>query len=107
MSIRRDYFKAKVDILAQAAATLLGLKGRGAVLEDAVKLEEAFRQALASPRPWPSLRRVPQDGLPRREALPGARRPRKGLSDWVMSSARPTWLPWPASAPSPTRCPNL
>ena len=45
MSIRRDYFKAKVDILAQAAATLLGLKGRGAVLEDAVKLEEAFRQA--------------------------------------------------------------
>lgn len=45
MSIRRDYFKTKVDILAQVAATLLGLKGKGAVQEAAVKLEEAFRRA--------------------------------------------------------------
>lgn len=45
MSIRRDWFKSKVDILAQAAAAVLGLKGKGAVLEAAVKLEEAFRSA--------------------------------------------------------------
>lgn len=45
MSIRRDWFKNKVDILAQAAAVVLGLKGRGAAVEAAVKLEEAFRSA--------------------------------------------------------------
>lgn len=45
MSIRRDYFKTKVDILAQVGATLLGLKGKGAVQEAGVKLEEAFRSA--------------------------------------------------------------
>lgn len=45
MSIRRDWFKNKVDLLAQAAAVVLGLKGKGAVLEAAVKLEEAFRSA--------------------------------------------------------------
>lgn len=45
MSIRRDYFKTKVDILAQVGASLLGLKGKGTVQEAAAKLEEAFRQA--------------------------------------------------------------
>ena len=45
MSIRRDWYKNKVDILAQVAATVLGLKGKGAVQEAAVKLEEAFRSA--------------------------------------------------------------
>ena len=45
MSIRRDYFKNKVDIFAQAAGAVLGLKGKGEVLQAAVKLEEAFRQA--------------------------------------------------------------
>ena len=45
MSIRRDWFKNKVDILAQAAGAVLGLKGKGEVLQAAVKLEEAFRSA--------------------------------------------------------------
>ncbi len=45
MSIRRDWFKNKVDILAQAAALVLGLKGKGQVQEAAAKLEESFRSA--------------------------------------------------------------
>ncbi|TBR19767.1 hypothetical protein EPO15_13940 [bacterium] len=45
MGIRRDWFKNKVDILAQAAAVVLGLKKSGQVQEAAAKLEEAFRSA--------------------------------------------------------------
>lgn len=45
MSIRRDWFKNKVDILAQVAAAVLGLRGKGEVLAAAVKLEEGFRSA--------------------------------------------------------------
>lgn len=45
MSIRRDWFKTKVDILAQVAGAVLGLKGKGEVLQAAVKLEEGFRSA--------------------------------------------------------------
>lgn len=45
MGIRRDWFKNKVDILVQAGALVLGLKGKGQVHEAAAKLEEAFRSA--------------------------------------------------------------
>lgn len=45
MSIRRDWFRHKVELLAQAAGVVLGLRRKGAVLEAAVKLEEAFRSA--------------------------------------------------------------